>query len=84
MQPLKPEHADRTRAIANVDARLTIRRMLVGYAYPVHGNVHNPTPRYVFALQVDGVTVDTDSRERPLREAAKVNGQAYLDEYDGA
>ncbi|MGH3610224.1 MAG: hypothetical protein ACRDRD_19380, partial [Pseudonocardiaceae bacterium] len=80
--PLRPEHATRVRRIAGVDQRLTIRRILTGYAYPENGNVHNPTPRYQFLLQVDGVTVDTATLERVLRQAAKDNGAAYLAEMD--
>lgn len=81
-QPNRPEHSNRRSAIAGVSERLTIWRTLVGYSYPANGNVHNPTPRFHYSLQVDGVTVDRDSRERVLRTAAKENGVAYLAEID--
>jgi hypothetical protein len=70
------------RPIAGADPRLSIRRRLLGHAYPQNGNVHNPTPRYVFELLVDGQMVDSDTRERVLRDAAKTNGATYIAEID--
>jgi hypothetical protein len=80
--PLHPEHADKTEPIPGADPRLTTRRVLVGYGYPKNGNVHNPKPRYVWLLQVDGRTVDQDSRRGVLRRAARMDGAEYLAEVD--
>lgn len=80
--PIHPEHADKTESIPGADPRLTTRRVLVGYSYPKNGNVHNPKPRYVWLLQVDGRTVDQDSRRGVLRRAARMDSAEYLAEVD--
>jgi hypothetical protein len=80
--PLRPEYADVTDFVSGADPRFMVRRMLVGYAYPQHGNLHNPTPRYRWALLVDGQPVDYDERKSVLVEAARVDGGAYLAEID--
>jgi hypothetical protein len=36
---------------------ITTERRKVGEAYARNGNLHNPTPRYVFAALVDGKVV---------------------------
>jgi hypothetical protein len=82
-KPIKPEHADKVEPVPGADPRFTIRRQLSGYAYPVNGNVHNPTPVYTWHLMVDGKLVDSDSRRRPLALAARIDGDQYLAEIDG-
>lgn len=80
MDPIQPDHADRTRPISGAP-RFQIRRVLISYAYPVHGNVHNPTPTYRWHLLLDGRLVDQDARQRPLLTAAREPGavQRYGD-----
>lgn len=68
--------------IAGANPRLSIRRRFLGHAYPQNGNVHNPTPRYIFELLVDGQIVDSDTRKSVLRDAAKTNGATYIAEVD--
>lgn len=80
--PNKPEHADKTEAVAGADPRFTLTRRLSGYAYPVNGNVHNPTPNYTWLLKVDGILVDQSKTKRSLVEAARTSGAAYLAEID--
>jgi hypothetical protein len=46
MTPNRPEHADYTVAVPGAPG-FTVERVLRGYAYPVNGNVHNPTPHYM-------------------------------------
>lgn len=81
--PNKPEHADRWSTISGVPDRIKIHRVLEGYAYPVNGNVGNPTPRFGFILEIDGKRVDFSAQERKLRTYVKENFQAYLNEVDG-
>lgn len=66
---------DYTRPIPGAPG-FSIRRRLVGHAYARNGNVHNPTPRYLYELLLDGRIVDTDLRMRPLLRAAKAPGAA--------
>ncbi len=62
--------ADTVRPIPRAD-RFAIKRVLAGYAYPVNGNFHNPTPRYEWLLLLDGKLVDRASRRGTLVEAAR-------------
>lgn len=78
----KFEHADKVESIAGVSERLTIRRHLEGYSYPQNGNVHNPTPRYMWLLLVDGYLVDSGQRRREMVEAARSHGAEYIAEVD--
>lgn len=82
ISPNRPDHADKTESISGADPRFTVTRRLSGYAYPRNGNVHNPTPRYVWLLKVDGITVDQGPKRVPLIDAARNNGAAYLAEID--
>lgn len=75
MEPLQASHADRVTPVRGA-AGFTVKRILAGYAYPVHGNVHNPTPRYTWQLLLNGRVVDTDSKRGPLLEAARRPGAA--------
>jgi hypothetical protein len=50
--PRKPEHANYT--FATRFDRLTGQRYLESYAYAANGNLHNPTPRYLWLLIRDG------------------------------
>ena len=68
--PIRPEHADRTTSVSGA-VGFEVRRVLEGYAYPVNGNVHNPTPRYRWLLLLDGRMVDQDARRRELVRAAR-------------
>jgi hypothetical protein len=74
--PIRPEHADKTESVVGADPRFTITRHLVDYAYPANGNVHNPTPRYRWLLNLDGRMVDSDDRENVLVQAARQSGVA--------
>lgn len=69
MDPLKPQHADRTRPVAGTP--FSVRRVLAGYAYPVHGNLSNPTPHYRWLLILAGQVVDQDHSMRTLVAAAR-------------
>jgi hypothetical protein len=73
--PLRPEHADYRRPI-NGAPRFVISRVLTGYAYPVHGNLHNPTPRYHWHLLLDDRVVDMADKRAPLVSAAREPGAA--------
>jgi hypothetical protein len=84
MNPLRPEHADKIEKIPGVDSRLRVKRTLAGYAYPVNGNVHNPTPRYVWLLLVDDRIVDTAPKRGTLIDAARASGHEYIAEVDGS
>ncbi len=75
-QPIRPEHADKVEPVAGADARFTIGRRLLSYAYPANGNVHNPTPRYVWTLYLDGRQVDWDSKKSELTKAVREYGVA--------
>lgn len=77
MEPLKPEHAN-YEFPTKADPRLTGRRFLSGYAYPQNGNVHNPTPRYIWLLLVDGNVADHFERKGDLIKAAREEGFAYI------
>jgi hypothetical protein len=74
MQPLKADHANKTEPVAGTE--FEVRRVLAGYAYPVHGNLHNPTPRYRWHLLLDGRLVDHDERRSTLVAAAREPGAA--------
>lgn len=69
IQALKPEHANKIQPIAGTE--FSVERRLVGYAYPNHGNLHNPTPRYHWNLLLDGRVVDHDESMRKLVAAAR-------------
>lgn len=75
MRPNFPEHADKTEPVPGAP-RFEVRRVLVDYAFPVHGNLHNPTPRYRWHLLLDGHLVDQDSRRQTLVDAARQSGAA--------
>lgn len=80
MEPHRPEHADKIVKIPGADPRLTLKRILLGYAYPANGNLHNPTPQYRWVLYADGSkAVDFAGTKRTLVKAALENGPAYLD-----
>ena len=83
IRPRKPEHADKVSAISGVSDRLTVQRHLAAYSYPQNGNVHNPTPVYVWNLLVDGRIVDTGHYKREVVEIAREHGDEYLAEMDG-
>lgn len=74
MEPLQPGHANKIVPLRGTE--FSVQRVLVGYAYPVNGNVHNPTPNYRWNLLLDGRLVDTDAHMRRLVEAAKRPGAA--------
>ncbi len=74
MEPLKPEHANKVEPVTGTE--FEVERCLVGYAYPQHGNLHNPTPRYQWTRRLDGKIVDTDNSMRRLVEAARQPGAA--------
>lgn len=78
--PLQPEHADTVKPITGAP-RFSIRRVLVGYAYPQNGNIHNPTPQYRWHLLLDEHLVDHSDRRTDLVEAARQPGAVgvYLD-----
>ncbi len=82
IRPRQPEHADKVAAIPGADPRLTVRRHLAAYSYPQNGNVHNPTPVYVWNLLVDGQIVDTGHYKREVVEAARRYEADYLSEVD--
>lgn len=84
MTPIKTSHADKTVAIPGADSRLTLRRRLIGYAYPRNGNVHNPTPEYQWELMVGSRCVDMSPLARRMIDAARTNGPAYIAEVDAA
>lgn len=72
MRPLRPEHGDYQRPISGASPRFLISRVLTGYAYPNHGNLHNPTPRYHWHLLLDDKVVDmADKRGTLVAEARK-------------
>jgi hypothetical protein len=73
MQPNRPGHADTDSPVAGAPG-FTVYRRLVGYAYPQNGNVHNPTPRYVFELRLDGRMVDHAPRRGTLTAEARKPG----------
>ncbi len=73
-----PKHEDYTKPVSGADPRFTITRHLTGYAYPRNGNVHNPTPQYVYLLKVDGKIVDQSTTMRFLTHAAR---SEYAHEY---
>lgn len=75
MIPQRPEHADYVRPISGAP-RFLIRRVLTGYAYPVHGNLHNPTPSYHWHLLLDDRVVDMAERRGVLVAAAREPGAA--------
>ena len=81
MEPLRPEHADYTRPISGAPG-FEIRRVLTDYAYPAHGNLHNPTPHYRWHLLLGGRLVDQAERRRVLVEAARRPGalEAYRED----
>jgi hypothetical protein len=70
MRPLRPEHGDYIRPISGAP-RFLIGRVLTGYAYPVNGNVHNPTPRYHWHLLLDDRVVDMAEKRSVLVAAAR-------------
>jgi len=74
-EPLRPEHANTRKPVPGAPG-FEIGRHLAGYAYPNNGNVHNPTPRYVWNLLLDGRMVDTSQKRRPLVVAARAPGAA--------
>lgn len=74
MQPLRAGHADKVQAVSGTE--FSVKRCLVGYAYPNHGNLHNPTPRYHWHLILDGKVVDQDASMRTLVAAARRPGAA--------
>ena len=80
MQPTQPAHADKTELVTGADARFTVTRTLVGYAYPQNGNVHNPTPEYRWLLKLDGRLVDSDDRKSVLVQSAREVGVAGYDD----
>lgn len=73
MQPLRPEHADCLRPVPGA-SRFLIKRVLAGYAYPVHGNLHNPTPRYHWHLLLGDRVVDMAEKRGVLVDAAREPG----------
>lgn len=73
MTPLRPEHADYQRPISGAP-RFLIKRVLTGYAYPVNGNVHNPTPSYYWHLLLDDRVVDMAEKRSILVAAAREPG----------
>ncbi|HET9144167.1 hypothetical protein [Actinophytocola sp.] len=75
MRPLRPEHGDYQRPIPGAP-RFMISRVLTGYAYPVNGNVHNPTPRYYWHLLLDDKVVDMAEKRSILVAAARQPGAA--------
>lgn len=70
MRPLRPEHANYQRPIPGAP-RFLISRVLTGYAYPVNGNVHNPTPSYRWHLLLDNRLVDQAEKRNILVAAAR-------------
>lgn len=74
MRPRRPEHGDYVRPISGADPRFLIGRVLTGYAYPVHGNLHNPTPRYYWHLLLDNKVVDMAERRSILVVEARKPG----------
>ena len=78
VQPRQPEHADKIVTIPGADPRLTLKRVLSGYAYPRNGNFDNPTPRFDWLLLADGEVVDMAGSKGKLVEAARKDGRAYL------
>jgi hypothetical protein len=75
-EPRYPSHANYTFPTSN--PRLTGKRHLFGYAYAANGNVHNPTPHYLWLLILDGSkTVDTFHRQRDLKSAVAEYGNDY-------
>ena len=76
MEPLKPEHANKTVPVTGTE--FSVGRVLVGYAYPVNGNLHNPTPEYRWNLILDGRVVDHDKLMRTLVSAARKPNAAEL------
>lgn len=81
-KPLHPSHADKTISIPGANPRLTCRRVLEDYAYPANGNVHNPTPHYLWLLLADGreVGLCMAVTRRAIFNEARNNGAAYLAE----
>lgn len=75
MKPLRPEHGNYTRPISGAP-RFQISRVLTDYAYPVHGNLHNPTPRYYWHLLLDDRVVDMAEKRGILVAAARESGAA--------
>ena len=75
MTPNRPEHADYRKPITGAPG-FELGRALTGYAYPQHGNLHNPTPQYAYTLWLDGRLVDSSLRAGALTEAARRPGAA--------
>jgi hypothetical protein len=73
MEPLQASHADRVTPVSGAPG-FEVKRVLSGYAYPIHGNVHNPTPRYSWLLLLNGRVVDSDAKRGPLVDAARRPG----------
>jgi hypothetical protein len=69
MNPLKPEHANKVEPI--IGTEFSTKRVLTGYSYPVHGNLHNPTPLYRWLLLLDGKLVDHADSKNVLVRAAR-------------
>lgn len=82
MEPKNPKHADKVVRINGVSERLTLRRRLVGYAYPRNGNVHNPTPRYMWDLLCDHRVMMFGTRASKMQEAAVMQEEEILAEAD--
>jgi hypothetical protein len=74
-EPRQPGHANYTFGTSH--PRLTGQRYLESYAYAANGNVHNPTPRYLWVLWCDGRVVDRFQRRRDLQTAVAQYGDDY-------
>jgi hypothetical protein len=73
----KPEHANYT--FKTTEPRLSGMRYLESYAYAANGNLHNPTPSYLWKLLLDGNrAVDTFHRRADLVAAVKSFAADYL------
>ncbi len=78
--PIRPKHANKTEPVAGADPRFTVTRFLAGYSYPANGNVHSPTPRYRWLLNLDGRLVDSAARKSDLVQSARESGVAAYEE----
>ncbi len=80
--PIKPEHADKVEPISGAHQRFTIRRHFEGYAYSLHSQVSQTTPRYRWLLLIDGILVDSADTRGAMVYAARAHGSDYLAEFD--
>jgi hypothetical protein len=73
---VKPQRGDRkvVSTYSEEGHSIVVTRVVMGFAYAQNGNLHNPTPKYVFLADVDGVCIG----ESPLLRDAKSFVSDYI------